>query len=253
MRDADLSVAPGECVALTGPSGAGKSTLMRMIYGNYLAASGAIRVGGVDVARAEPREVLELRRTTLGYVSQFLRVIPRVPTLEVVAEPLLAVGNARGRGARPRPRAPRAPPHPRDALVAQPHDLLGRRAAAGEHRARLRPPLPRAPPRRADREPRRREPRDGAEPHRGGQGARRGHRRHLPRRGRARARRGPRDRRGPLRGRARHERAADRGRGSFGRRQGHGDRRARGARRRGSGRGGSSRGPPRRAARTSTA
>jgi alpha-D-ribose 1-methylphosphonate 5-triphosphate synthase subunit PhnL len=92
MRDADLSVAPGECVALTGASGAGKSTLMRMIYGNYLAASGAIRVGGVDVARAEPREVLELRRTTLGYVSQFLRVVPRVPTLEVVAEPLLAVG-----------------------------------------------------------------------------------------------------------------------------------------------------------------
>jgi alpha-D-ribose 1-methylphosphonate 5-triphosphate synthase subunit PhnL len=92
MRDADLSVAPGECVALTGPSGAGKSTLMRMIYGNYLAASGAIRVSGVDVAKAEPREVLELRRTTLGYVSQFLRVVPRVPTLEVVAEPLLAVG-----------------------------------------------------------------------------------------------------------------------------------------------------------------
>jgi alpha-D-ribose 1-methylphosphonate 5-triphosphate synthase subunit PhnL len=92
MRDADLSVAPGECVALTGPSGAGKSTLMRMIYGNYLAATGAILVGGIDVARAEPREVLELRRTTLGYVSQFLRVIPRVPTLEVVAEPLLAVG-----------------------------------------------------------------------------------------------------------------------------------------------------------------
>jgi alpha-D-ribose 1-methylphosphonate 5-triphosphate synthase subunit PhnL len=92
MRDADLTVAPGECVALTGPSGAGKSTLMQMIYGNYLAASGTIRVGDVDVAKAEPREVLELRRTTLGYVSQFLRVVPRVPTLEVVAEPLLAVG-----------------------------------------------------------------------------------------------------------------------------------------------------------------
>jgi alpha-D-ribose 1-methylphosphonate 5-triphosphate synthase subunit PhnL len=92
MRGADLSVAPGECVALTGPSGAGKSTLMRMMYGNYLAATGSIRVGGVDVARAAPREVLELRRTTLGYVSQLLRVIPRVPTLEVVAEPLLAVG-----------------------------------------------------------------------------------------------------------------------------------------------------------------
>ena len=92
MRAAELAVAPGECVALTGPSGAGKSTLMRMIWGNYLAASGSILVGGVDVARAEPREVLELRRTTLGYVSQFLRVVPRVPTLDVVAEPLLAVG-----------------------------------------------------------------------------------------------------------------------------------------------------------------
>jgi len=92
MRGASLHVAPGECVALTGASGAGKSTLMRMIYGNYLAASGSIRVGGTDVARAEPREILELRRHTLGYVSQFLRVVPRVPTREVVAEPLLAVG-----------------------------------------------------------------------------------------------------------------------------------------------------------------
>ena len=92
MRDASLSVAPGECVGLVGASGAGKSTLMRMIYGNYLAASGRIVVGGVDVARAAPRDVLALRRETLGYVSQFLRVVPRVPTLDVVAEPLLALG-----------------------------------------------------------------------------------------------------------------------------------------------------------------
>jgi alpha-D-ribose 1-methylphosphonate 5-triphosphate synthase subunit PhnL len=95
MRGAGFAVAPGECVALTGNSGAGKSTLMRMIYGNYLAASGRILVGDVDVARAEPREILALRRETLGYVSQFLRVVPRVPTLEVVAEPLLAVGTPR--------------------------------------------------------------------------------------------------------------------------------------------------------------
>ena len=95
MQGARLSVAPGECVALTGSSGAGKSTLMRMIYGNYLAASGRIMVGGVDVARAEPRAILALRRETLGYVSQFLRVVPRVPTREVVAEPLLTLGVAR--------------------------------------------------------------------------------------------------------------------------------------------------------------
>lgn len=103
MAGARLSVAPCECVALTGPSGSGKSTLMRMIWGNYLAASGRIVVAGVDVARASPREVLALRRRTLGYVSQFLRIVPRVPALDVVAEPLLALGvpagEARGRGA----------------------------------------------------------------------------------------------------------------------------------------------------------
>ncbi|MEO1612871.1 MAG: phosphonate C-P lyase system protein PhnL [Pseudomonadota bacterium] len=92
MEGASLDVASGECVALTGASGAGKSTLMRMIYGNYLAASGRIMVGDLDVAAASPREILELRRTTLSYVSQFLRVVPRVPTVEVVAEPMLRVG-----------------------------------------------------------------------------------------------------------------------------------------------------------------
>ncbi|PTE19770.1 phosphonate C-P lyase system protein PhnL [Cereibacter changlensis JA139] len=92
MSGASLRVAAGECVALVGASGAGKSTLMRMIWGNYLAASGRIMVGGLDVARAAPREIIALRRETLGYVSQFLRVVPRVPTVEVVAEPLLRLG-----------------------------------------------------------------------------------------------------------------------------------------------------------------
>lgn len=92
MSGATLTVAPGECVGLTGQSGAGKSTLMRMVYGNYLTAGGTIIVGGTDVAKAAPREIIALRRLTLGYVSQFLRVVPRVPTLDVVAEPLLAVG-----------------------------------------------------------------------------------------------------------------------------------------------------------------
>jgi alpha-D-ribose 1-methylphosphonate 5-triphosphate synthase subunit PhnL len=92
MEGAALSVSPGECVGLIGASGSGKSTLMRMIWGNYLAASGSIMVGNLDVARAAPRDIIALRRRTLGYVSQFLRVVPRVPTVDVVAEPLLNLG-----------------------------------------------------------------------------------------------------------------------------------------------------------------
>ena len=96
IAGAGFAVAPGECVALTGESGAGKSTIMRILYGNYLAQGGSVRIGSLDITRAEPREILALRRETLGYVSQFLRVVPRVPTLEVVAEPLLALGRPEG-------------------------------------------------------------------------------------------------------------------------------------------------------------
>lgn len=92
INDASCKVGKGECVALTGASGAGKSTLMRMIYGNYLTQAGEIHIGTLDLVRAKPRQVITLRREFLGYVSQFLRVVPRVPTLEVVAEPLRAVG-----------------------------------------------------------------------------------------------------------------------------------------------------------------
>jgi len=102
LGGASFSVKPGECVALTGESGAGKSTVMRILYGNYLAAQGSrVEIAGLDLTQAAPREILALRRETLGYVSQFLRVVPRVPTLDVVAEPLLALGvaedEARGR------------------------------------------------------------------------------------------------------------------------------------------------------------
>ena len=91
-----LHVAAGECVALHGPSGAGKSSLLRLVYGNYRAQAGSIRLRhrgeGVDIATASPQKILEIRRHTLGYVSQFLRVIPRVPAIDVVAEPARAVG-----------------------------------------------------------------------------------------------------------------------------------------------------------------
>lgn len=91
-----FTVSPGECVVLSGPSGSGKSTLLRSLYANYLPDAGHIQVRHrgalVDMVTAEPRDILAVRRETMGYVSQFLRVIPRVPTLDIVAEPLLAQG-----------------------------------------------------------------------------------------------------------------------------------------------------------------
>ena len=97
LADVSFSVRQGECVVLSGPSGAGKSTLMRSLYANYRAEGGRIwvrhRAVMVDLAAADPRTALEIRRETLGYVSQFLRVVPRVPALDIVAEVLISRGN----------------------------------------------------------------------------------------------------------------------------------------------------------------
>jgi alpha-D-ribose 1-methylphosphonate 5-triphosphate synthase subunit PhnL len=96
LADLDLSVAPGECVVLSGPSGSGKSTLLRCVYGNYSVETGRVLVRDgderVDLAAAHPRRILALRRRTMGWVSQFLRVVPRVSALDIVAEPMLAAG-----------------------------------------------------------------------------------------------------------------------------------------------------------------
>jgi len=96
MRDVNFTVSAGECVVLGGPSGAGKSSILKMIYGNYLTNSGTVELlhegRVVDITQASPREVLEVRRVTMGYVSQFLRVIPRVAALDIVAEPARAAG-----------------------------------------------------------------------------------------------------------------------------------------------------------------
>lgn len=95
----DLVVDPGECVVLTGASGAGKSTLLKLIYGSYCALGGKVLIdhGGkmIDLVRANPRTIMSVRRRTLGYVSQFLRCIPRIAARDVVAEPLLALGVSR--------------------------------------------------------------------------------------------------------------------------------------------------------------
>ncbi len=99
VRGVSFQVDPGECVVLAGPSGAGKSSILKMIFGNYRCDGGRIgirhRGETIDLAVAEPRQVLAVRRHTIGYVSQFLRAVPRVPTIDVVAEPLLAGGIGR--------------------------------------------------------------------------------------------------------------------------------------------------------------
>ena len=91
----NLEVQRGECVILSGASGAGKSTLLKLIYANYRSTSGSILLNTgatepIDMAKADPRALIEARRHHIGYVSQFLRVIPRVSALNVVAEPLIA-------------------------------------------------------------------------------------------------------------------------------------------------------------------
>ncbi len=101
LDNVSLEVNKGEAVAVTGPSGRGKSSLLKLIYGSYKATSGAIRVfhdgAWVDAVNAEPRDMIVIRRQTIGYVTQFLRVIPRVPALDIVAEPLIERGIAPGK------------------------------------------------------------------------------------------------------------------------------------------------------------
>ncbi len=99
VRGVSFQVNAGECVVLSGPSGSGKSSILKMIFGNYRCDGGRIGVRHdgtlIDLATAEPREILNVRRSTIGYVSQFLRAVPRVATVEVVAEPLIATGTPR--------------------------------------------------------------------------------------------------------------------------------------------------------------
>ncbi len=94
--DLDFQVSAGECVVLGGPSGSGKSTLLRALYANYRLQAGSIKIrhrgAMVDIASAPPWLVLALRRDAIGFVSQFLRAIPRVAAIDVVAEPLRARG-----------------------------------------------------------------------------------------------------------------------------------------------------------------
>jgi alpha-D-ribose 1-methylphosphonate 5-triphosphate synthase subunit PhnL len=99
LSNANFSVASGECVVLNGRSGSGKSTLLRALYANYLVDTGNIEVEHqgrwVNIAKAQPREIINVRKHTIGWVSQFLRVIPRISALEVVMQPMLEMGGCR--------------------------------------------------------------------------------------------------------------------------------------------------------------
>jgi alpha-D-ribose 1-methylphosphonate 5-triphosphate synthase subunit PhnL len=94
-RDVSFSVPQGGFLGLSGPSGAGKSTVLKCIYRTYLPGGGEVwydsaTSGRVNLAALPDREVIDIRTREMGYVSQFLKVIPRVSALDVVMEPILA-------------------------------------------------------------------------------------------------------------------------------------------------------------------
>ncbi len=94
LQNVNLEVRAGECVALDGSSGMGKSSILKMIFGNYLASSGHIwvqKIGDewIDVVHAPVREVLQLRANTINYVSQFLRIIPRIGAFDLIKQEAL--------------------------------------------------------------------------------------------------------------------------------------------------------------------
>jgi alpha-D-ribose 1-methylphosphonate 5-triphosphate synthase subunit PhnL len=96
FENISFSVAAGEFVLLKGANGAGKSTLLRTLYRSYLPLSGEIRFhsrhGVIDLSRAADVDIAHLRRTEIGFVTQFLTARPRVSAEAIVAEPLRLAG-----------------------------------------------------------------------------------------------------------------------------------------------------------------
>ncbi len=92
-----FTVPNGTAIGLSGPSGYGKSSVLKCIYRTYLASSGRITYesetfGRIHLTELPENQILALRRREMGYVTQFLSVLPRVPVLDVVAEPLVHAG-----------------------------------------------------------------------------------------------------------------------------------------------------------------
>ena len=99
LKDVSFDVTDGEFLAIVGESGSGKSSLLKCLYRTYEPTSGSVVYttpdGPVDVASCSDRAVMSLRRDALGYTSQFLDEIPRVPAVDVVARPLVEKGVGR--------------------------------------------------------------------------------------------------------------------------------------------------------------
>lgn len=99
FEEVNFEVKKGEFLSLFGPSGMGKSSILKSLYRTYIATSGDIiytidAKHTINIAHARESEILMLRKNEIGYISQFLQVLPRVSCVDIVAEPLVEKGES---------------------------------------------------------------------------------------------------------------------------------------------------------------
>ncbi|GII90759.1 ABC transporter ATP-binding protein [Sinosporangium siamense] len=102
LRGVDLSVAPGEFVAVTGRSGSGKSTLLNLLAGIDRPTSGRIRVAGTEVHTLPESRLSSWRGRNVGMVFQFFQLLPTLTVAENVMLPMDFCATRPPRERRPR-------------------------------------------------------------------------------------------------------------------------------------------------------